>query len=321
MTMTFLSRHRRELGVLGAYAVLLLAIALARPDVVGRQVLNSWLAAAPLLVVAVGMTLIIIARQIDISVGSQVSVCAVAMALAVKAGVAVPVAVLLAIACGVVFGAINGVLVAAVRLPAIVVTLGTMVILREALAWVRGGEAVLGLPANFQWLGLSQSAGEVLVLAVAASVFGVAAWATRYLAAARAAYAVGSDAEAARLAGIRPVRVVFGQFVLTGALCGLAAALSAIMQPQVPTDLGKNAEMLVIAGVVVGGTAVTGGRGTLAGTLAGILLLAAVRPALSLLEPWTHINADWEKAAYGLVILLAVAMDAPRGRRSALAAA
>jgi rhamnose transport system permease protein len=293
-----MTRYKRELSVLAAYVLLLVLLLVRAPSFFERQFFDTWVSASLVLVVAVGVTLVIVARQIDISVGSQFSACAVVAALAAKHDVPVPLALFLAIVAGAAFGAVNGLLVAAFKLPSIVVTLATMVILGE-------GEAVRDLPADFQWLGLSQSAGEVVLLLAGLGVFAAAAWATRYLAAGRTPYAVGSDAEAARLAGIRPARVVFWTFVLTGALAGLAGALEAIRQPQVATNLGKDLELKVIAAVVVGGTAVTGGRGTLVGTLVGVALLSSVRPTLSFLG----LSADWEKAAQGAIILLAVGSE------------
>jgi rhamnose transport system permease protein len=302
---SFVGRYRRELAVFAAYAALLITLAVVRPAFYQRQFLDTWVSAAPALVVAVGMTLVIVARQIDISVGSQFSVCAVLVALAVKSGMPIPVAVIVAIAAGACFGAFNGLFVAILRLPSIVVTLATMVILREWLAWVREGEAVRDLPDSFQWLGLSQRCGEFTLIATSLIVFAVAAWATRFVQAARAPYAVGSDEEAARLAGVRPVRVTFWTFVLTGALSGFAAVLEAVRQPQVATNLGRDLELKVIAAVVVGGTAVTGGRGTLIGTLIGVALLSMIRPTLSFLG----LPPDWEKAAQGAIILLAVGSE------------
>ena len=300
-----MTRYKRELSVLAAYLLLLVVLLVRAPAFFEHQFFDTWVSASIGLVVAVGMTLVIVARQIDISVGSQFSACAVLAALAAKQGIPVPLALVLAIVAGTAFGAVNGLFVAVLRLPAIVVTLATMVILAEGLAWAREGEAVRDLPANFQWLGLSQSAGEYVLLAVGLAVFAAAAWATRSLAAGRTPYAVGSDAEAARLAGVRPTRVVFWTFALTGALAGLAGALEAVRQPQVATNLGKDLELKVIAAVVVGGTAVTGGRGTLLGTLVGVALLASVRPALSFLG----LSADWEKAAQGAIILFAVGSE------------
>jgi rhamnose transport system permease protein len=317
-TAATVSRYRRELSVLGAYLALLLALAIVRPDFYRRQFLDTWVSAAPALVVAVGMTLVIVAREIDISVGSIFSVCAVVAALAAKHRVPMPLVVLLAILCGAAIGTANGLFVAFLRLPSIIVTLAMMVILREGLAWAREGEAVRDLPNHFQWFGLSQTGGEVVLIAIGVIVFAVAAWATNFLAAGRAPYAVGSDAEAARLAGIRPVRVVFWTFLLTGALTGLAATMDAVRGAQVATDLGRDLELKVIAAVVVGGTAVTGGRGTLIGTLIGVALLATIRPALSFLgQP-----PEWEKAAQGAIILIAVGTEVLfRERRAAPAVA
>jgi rhamnose transport system permease protein len=152
---------------------------------------------------------------------------------------------------------------------------------------------------------MSQGGGEFALLLTAAVVFAAAAWATRFLQAGRAPYAVGSDEEAARLAGVRPIRVTFWTFVITGALAGLAATLEAVRQPQVATNLGRDLELKVIAAVVVGGTAVTGGRGTLIGTLIGVALLSMIRPTLSFLS----LPPDWEKAAQGAIILLAVGSE------------
>jgi rhamnose transport system permease protein len=303
--MSGITRYKRELAVLGVYVALLLTLLLVRPDFFRRQFLDTMVSAAPVLVVAVGMTLVIVAREIDISVGSQFSVCALLAALLAKQGLPMPLVVAAVLFAGGLYGAANGALVALMRLPSIVVTLATMVIGREALAWAREGAAVRDLPANFQWLGLSQTAGQAALVAAAAVIFAVAAWATQLLAAGRAPYAVGSDAEAARLAGVRPKRVVFWVFALTGALAGLGGVLDAMRQPQVAANLGMNLELKVIAAVVVGGTAVTGGRGTLAGSLIGVALLATVRPALSFLGS----SADWEKAAQGLIILLAVGSE------------
>jgi rhamnose transport system permease protein len=134
-------------------------------------------------------------------------------------------------------------------------------------------------------------------------VFG---WGMKNLAAGRAVYATGSDQEAARLAGIRPARVVFGVFVLMGMLSGLGALLNATRFAKVDANAGEGLEMQVIAAVVVGGTAVSGGRGTLFGTLVGVALLGSIGQALVFLGT----KPQWEKAIQGVIILLAVATDA-----------
>ena len=260
---------------------------------------------APVLVAAIGMTLVILARHIDISIGSQFAICGVAAGLLAKAGLPIPLAGLGAVATGALLGALNGWLVAGLGLPSIVVTLATMVMLREGLRWATEGVWVQDLPPGFQWLGLGQDAGRLVIPIVALAVFVLFAWGLRYVAAGRAVYATGSDAEAARLAGIRPRRVVFGVFVAMGALTGLAALLTAIQFIDVQTNAGVGLELRVIAAVVVGGTAISGGRGRLVGTLLGVALLGLVGPALTFLGT----QAYWDRALQGLIILVAVAAD------------
>jgi rhamnose transport system permease protein len=301
----FFSRHLREVSVAVAYGLLLAALALRQAGFFKGQFFATWVSAAPVLVAAVGMTLVILARHIDISIGSQFAVCAVLSGLLAKAGLPMPAVVVATVLAGAMLGAINGAFVAGMGLPSIVVTLATMVIYRESLRWARQGQFVRDLPAGFQWFGLAQQAGQWAVLLGALFVLGVFAWGMRWLAAGRAVYAVGSDREAARLAGIRPARVVFAVFVLMGALVGLAAMLNAVRFADVDPNVGTGWELQVIAAVVVGGAAISGGRGTLVGTLIGVALLATIGPALVFLK----VPSQWEKAIAGVIILVAVASD------------
>jgi rhamnose transport system permease protein len=289
---------------------LLLALGLKAPAFYDAANVRDLLVnATPTLVAAVGMTLVIVARQIDISIGSQFAICGVIAGLLAK-HVAMPVAALGAVAAGGVLGAFNGVLVAFVGLPAIVVTLATMVGWREALRWGTGGLWVRDLPPGFQWLGLGQDAGRIAIVAIAFGVWALVFWGARHVAAGRAIYATGSDAEVARLAGLRPRLVIFGVFVAMGALTGFAALLSSIQFVDVQTNAGIGFELRVIAASVVGGTPISGGRGSLVGTLLGVLLLTSVGPALTFLGSHAH----WDRALQGAVILAAVAGDALWGR-------
>jgi rhamnose transport system permease protein len=306
-----MKRYFRELSVLGALAAVLVGMAIFAPAFFSPQPLLSLLTReAPTLVVACGMACVIITRQIDISVGSVFSVCSVCAGLLAARGWPLLLVLPASIALGALLGAVNGLLVAGLRLPSIVVTLATMVTLRQGLNLVRQGEFV-NLPDSIQWFGLSQMAGQ-LVLVGASVVFLVAlALAMRHVAAGRFVYAVGTDAEAARLAGIRPQLVTFLVFIFIGALTGLAAMMNLAQSPQVQPLSGAGLELKVIAAVVVGGVAISGGRGNLWGAFAGLLLLACVSPALTHL----HIEAYWEKAIQGAIILLAVVADGLRTRK------
>lgn len=306
-----LKKHFREWSVAFALGLVLVTLALVAPAFFQPQPLLSLLTReAPTLVVACGMALVIICRQIDISVGSQFAVCSVCAGLLAAKGLPLPLVFLSSILLGSTMGAVNGWLVAGLRLPSIVVTLATMVTWREALRWQRQGEFV-NLPDGLQWLGLSQMAGQWTIIATALALLLSLALATRHLSAGRFVYAVGSDAEAARLAGIRPQLTTFLVFVFMGALVGLAAMMNVVQSPQVDPKSGTGIELKTIAAVVVGGVAISGGRGKLWGVFVGLLLLACISPALTHL----HVEAYWEKAIQGAIILLAVVADGVRTRK------
>jgi rhamnose transport system permease protein len=307
-----MKRYFRELSVVGALLAVLFGLAWFAPAFFSPQPLLSLVTReAPTLVVACGMACVIITRQIDISVGSMFSVCSVCAGLLVARGWPLGLVLPASVGLGALFGAFNGFLVAVLRLPSIVVTLATMVTLRQGLNLIRQGEFV-NLPDRVQWFGLSQTAGQLVLVGAALGLLVALAWAMRHVAAGRYLYAVGSDAEAARLAGIRPQRVTLLVFVFIGALTGLGAMMNLAQSPQVQPLTGNGLELKVIAAVVVGGVAISGGRGNLWGAFAGLLLLACVSPALTHL----HVEAYWEKAVQGAIILLAVVADGLRSRQN-----
>lgn len=309
-----MNKYFRELTVAAALVLLMLGLAVIAPHFFQIQPLISRLTSQmPALILAIGVALVIISRQIDISIGAQFSMCAIVAGVTAASGLPLGVAIFAALGAGALMGALNGVLVAWLGLPSIVVTLATMVTWQEALRlWQQG--RLLPLPAGIQWFGLSQPAGQAVVISLTFLLLISAAWAMRNLSAGRFVYATGTDAEAARLAGIDPKRTTFGVFVLMGILAGLAAVFNMVQSPQVQPNAGDGLDLKAIAAAVVGGVAISGGRGTLWGVLLGMLLLANVNPAL------THFHQPpyWEKAIQGLVILLAVVADGIRSRKSRL---
>jgi rhamnose transport system permease protein len=193
-----------------------------------------------------------------------------------------------------------------------------MVAWREALRWITGGAWVEGLPSNFQWVGLGQGPGQVAIVVAALALFGGLWWGSRNLAAGRMVFATGSNKEAARLAGLPTAETTFFVFALLGALTGLASFLNAVRFSDVPANSGNGLELEAIAAVVVGGTSITGGRGSLPGTFIGVMLLGSIGPALT----YIGTNPFWEKAIQGAIILLTVLFDAAlRQRKTRLATA
>jgi rhamnose transport system permease protein len=296
----------RKLSVAAAMVALAAILAVEAPSYFAFDNLRDiFLSNAPVLIVAIGMLLVMLTGEIDISVGSLFAVCGVIAGVLAKSGAPVVVVALSAVLAGALLGTVNGVLVAYARIPSIVVTLATMVALRDGLRWVTQGQWVYDLPESFQWLGLSQSAHTLLLASVAGVLLGASFWILGWLNLGRAVYATGSNREAARLAGLDPSWIVTAGFVSIGALTGLAAWLNATRFNQIPINAGLGLELKVIAAVVVGGVAIKGGRGTVVGTLLGVMLLAAIGPALTFLG----VNAYWERAIQGGIILVAVATD------------
>jgi rhamnose transport system permease protein len=250
-------------------------------------------------------------------VGSVFAICSVAAGLLAKAELPLPVVAVAVSMAGAGLGAANCALVAFVALPSIVVTLATMVALRDGLTWATGGAWIQDLPASFQWLGLSQASYQAFAFGAAILLPAAPAWCLRNLPAGRAVFATGSNEVAARLAGFRPDVVTFAAFAILGGLTGLAALLNAVRFNQIPSNTGIGLELKVIAAVVVGGTAIRGGRGSVTGTLLGVVLLGAIGPALTFLG----ISAYWERAIQGGIVLTAAALAALDLRRAPRAAA
>ena len=302
-----LRRTRRELWVAVAIGMLTVVLALLRPDYFERgNLIDLFLAILPVLIVAAGMTLVMLTGEIDISVGSVFGVCAVTAGVLAKDGVPTPLVFALVCMTGAVMGTVNGSLVAYLRLPSIVVSLAMMIALRDALRWTTQGAWVQDLPSDFQWMGMSQRAYPLAAGGFAIALIAGIALGLRYSAAGRLLYATGSSADAAHLAGINTRRVKQLAFACLGALTGLAAVLNAMRFNQIPANTGIGLELKVVAAVVVGGTAITGGRGTMFGTVLGVVLLGAIGPALTFLG----VSAYWERAIQGVIILIAVAADA-----------
>jgi rhamnose transport system permease protein len=307
----WLARHGRELPPAAALAAVLAAVLLVAPSFFGAENLRDvTINNAPILLVALGMTLVILTGEIDISVGSMFAVCSVAAGMLAKAGLPIALVPLAAAVVGLGLGAVNGVLVGTLGLPSIIVTLAMLVAWRDALRWATQGAWVQDLPADFQWFGIGPAAAQAIIVGAPLLVLAATGWALRNLQIGRRLYAVGSDEEAARLAGIEPRRVVFGAFAATGALVGLAAALNAVRFAAVPSNAGLGLELQAVAAVVVGGAAITGGRGTVTGTLIGVLLLGTIGTAMT----YVGISPYWAKAIQGLIILAALVADAALAR-------
>jgi rhamnose transport system permease protein len=316
-------RDRRALGLSAILALLLVTLLLLAPRFFALASLRGLAVDhAPLLIAAFGATLVILVGQIDVSVGAVFAAAGVAAGVLARAGLPVWVWAPAAPLCGLLLGLLNGVLVAGLRIPSLVVTLAALAAIRGALRWCTGGSWIQELPAGFQWFGLGQDAAQTFDLMLTGLVLVLLLAALRWTHAGRTVFAVGCDAEAARLLGARPWATTVGVFAAAGALTGLAALLGVTRYPTVEVEAGTGLELAAISASVLGGASIRGGRGSLAGTVLGVMFLAVLAASFVFLQGsrFGHVEPAWERAAQGVALLLAVAFE-PRRRRHAPEAA
>jgi rhamnose transport system permease protein len=300
------TRYTREIAAAVVLCGVLAVLAVAAPTFfTGSNLRDLLLNNVGTMLAAMGITLVLIAGHIDISIGSQFAICSVVAGVSARAGVPMFAVAIIVLIAGCALGALNGFTVTVLRAPSIVVTLATMIALRDAQRWWTEGAWIQGLPPGFQWFGLGQSVGAIFILALTAVIVIALAWAIRNISAGRQLFATGSNVEAARLAGIRTDTVVTGVFIAMGVFTAIAALLNAARFSEVPGNPGAGLELKAIAAAIVGGASITGGRATIVGTVIGVLLLGVIGTALTFLG----INPYWEKAVQGGIILAAAVSE------------
>ena len=301
----------RELGIAIGLAAAILFFAVRAQNFLA---LGNWQDIAQnvavVVVVAVGETMVILTRNIDLSVGSIVGLSAylTAATFVHHHGFPLVVVALIAVAIGLGLGLINGLLVAVARIPAIIATLATLGIYRGIDVHITGGKNITAyqLPNSFLNLASSQPLGVPVLAWIAAGVAIVGAAALRWTAWGRDFYAIGSNPEAARFAGIPATRRVITAFAISGALAGLGGFMFAAQFPTVDALAAKNFELDVITAVVIGGVNVFGGSGTILGVVIGAVLVATIESGFTLLR----ISEFWRLFFNGFAIVVAVTIDA-----------
>lgn len=301
----------QESVILFGLLLLIFAVGIANPRFLQERNISDILQGnAYIAVAALGMSMVIITGNIDISVGSLVGLLAVISGRLVVEGAPTPIAWLAPLFVGAGFGALIGFLVAYLRIPSIVVTLGMLSIIKGILIIWTNGERVTGMPADYflaqmRPLGIPMPIIFMVVLTII-----VALW-MRYSRTGRALYAVGGNAEAARLSGLSQKRIVMTVFILNGVFVGIASVLYStqfnIIQATPPPAL----ELSIITASVVGGVSILGGTGTVIGSTLATLLLNFIRSAMIFI----NVSPFWLKAVQGLLILVTVLADLIRRRR------
>jgi rhamnose transport system permease protein len=306
----------REAGIALALALVVLIVAVQEPRFVNLDNLEEILLSVSILaIVAMGQTLVVLTRNVDLSVGSTVGIVAFICADALKSspGTSIALIIGLGVLIGAGLGAVNGLLVAVGRVPAIVATLGTLYVFRGIDFIIAEGKQVnaADVPQAYLNLATNKVLGLPLLIVYAAVIVAVTAYVLKRSRGGRQLYAIGSNPEAARLAGVPAGRLVFVAFVLCGALCGLAGVLWGARFGTVDARAATGLELGVVAAVVVGGVNIFGGSGTAIGAALGAILLGTIENGLAILK----LNPFWLQAIQGAVIIAAVTIDALITRR------
>jgi rhamnose transport system permease protein len=303
----------RELGILAALLLLIVVTVIANPRFLSGQNIRDLLISASILtVLAAGQTIVIITRNVDLSVGSILGLSAYASGTLLVNAPDTPVilVVLAGMAVGAVCGVINGAIVAIAKVPSLVVTLGTLYAFRglDSLWASSSGRLQINaadLPVSFKSLGGARLLGIPVLFLIALAVVLLVGFYLRDYRSGRELYGIGSDPLAARLSGIPVGRRVFTAFVVNGALAGLAGVLYAARFQTLDATAGTGQELFVVAAAVVGGVAIFGGSGSVYGAALGALLLTTIGTSL----PQLGLNPFWRDAAVGALILAAIVLD------------
>ncbi|MFO1039461.1 MAG: ABC transporter permease [Geminicoccaceae bacterium] len=261
------------------------------------------------LIVAAGMTIVMIAGEFDISVGSVVALsAAVSAALMLQIGV-IP-AVLISLLIGPALGWVNGIVTTKGRIPSFIVTLGTLMMARSLAFVVTGGQVISDLPESFKWIGKERIFNIPLPFVIAMATYAVGWFVLTRTAFGKRVYAVGANRMVATLSGIRADRVKIQTMMIVGFTASFAGNLLLARIGAIQADTARGLEFEVIAAVVIGGTSLYGGQGNILRTIIGVIIIALIRNFLNL----SRIDIFWQDFATGAIIIAAVLLDALQKR-------
>ena len=307
-----------EIGVIGALIVLIVLLAALVPQtfLTVQNVINVSRQASYVGIMAVGMVFVIAMGDIDLSVGSIWMLSSVMMAIALRDGYSIWVAVAVCMVVATVCGFINGALSVALGIPTIIVTLGTLSLYRGLGLVVTEASPVSGYELKtwfFEWVGGRDPIFGVWISVWAALIVGIAGWVLfNQTAFGRRVQAIGSNVQAARFSGIRIARTRILVMTLMGFIVGIAAVVALAFNRNGSPTVGVGTELGVIAATIIGGTALTGGSGSVLGAVLGALIIALIQNGLALLA----VPPAWSVAVTGIVIIVAVTLDYFIKRRS-----
>lgn len=270
------------------------------------SLLNSF---SYILISAIGMNMIIITSNIDVSTGALISVVCICIAAVGKLGAPFPVLLLVAMVVGAVLSTLNGLFITKLKIPAIVATLATTQIFQGVLPLTCEG-SIYDLPASYTWLAFEAKIFGIIPASVLICLIitVIALFFMKYSRFSKRIYAIGNNANGARLAGINVDKTVVLTYTIAGVLFGISGVIIGTAGQRVTTTMGSGLEMTFIAAVVLGGTSTAGGSGKILGTIIGAFILATISPAINYLG----ISPNWSDAIKGAIIIISVLVSAAK---------
>jgi ribose transport system permease protein len=289
-------------------SVLLLAAVLAvLSDVffTSNNLLNVLRQASLTFLIASGVTLVVLTAGLDLSIGANAGLSACLAATVMKSTGTIALGVVAGLACGTAIGVLNGLMITLLRLPPFIATYGMLWMLHGMTYWYMSGNTIYGFPQGFRALGSGYLLGVPVPVYLMAACLAAGGLFIRYTTFGHEIYAIGANAEAARLSGV-PVRARLNLvYTISGAMAGLAAVVYLARLNSAEADIGEPLMLPAVAAVLIGGTSLFGGVGSLSGTLVGALLLAVVLNGMNLL----NIHSNWQPLVTGLIVLVAATID------------
>ncbi|SHR24575.1 ribose ABC transporter permease [Mycobacteroides abscessus subsp. abscessus] len=311
---TFKDRSKQifnQLGMLIILALLIVVMSVIAPNFTdSSNILNVLKQSSITAILAAGMTVVILTGGIDLSVGSTLALSGVISVLLSNAGAPVGLAMLAGAGVGYVAGAINGYLTAVPKLPAFIVTLGSMTYLRGLAYVITGGYPVVLASEKFKFIGAGEIFGIPTPIYIMAIVYLIMFVVLKYTMFGRHVYAIGGNEEAAHLTGIKVNRTLINVYSISGLLAGISGVVMAGRLFSGQPMVGIAFELDAIAAVVLGGTSFVGGRGRIQGTIIGVLIVAVLTNGMTLL----NVDYYWQQVVKGIVIVIAVLLDRMRSK-------
>ncbi|MEX1307524.1 MAG: ABC transporter permease [Eubacteriales bacterium] len=299
------------MGILIPLVVISIIIAILNPVFLSMSnIIDVLRNTSFIIIISLGMTFVLIARGLDLSVGSFVALMSLVVGLCMSAGIPVWLSIIITLLAGAVGGAFNALIIVKFNVPSLITTLGTMYMARGLVLILTQGVPIYPLPESFNAIGQESIAGipYVLIIAVALSI--LFSFILRKTVYGRMVYALGGNEETARLSGIKVNLIKTAVYIVVTTLSALTGILIASRLGASQPTIGEGYEMKVIASVIIGGTSMSGGSGTILGSILGALFMSVITNGMTLVG----VSVYWQNFVVGFIIILAVIIDQSKRR-------